>query len=186
MIRWSDFCWLATGHDCRRVRQRLGWQFKQVMTSRLTCLLWVLLPWCVLAADGRLYVNDKPAPETRADLEAIFRSLSDGIMMLDKAGTLIRSNAAAARICSCLAQHLQTPQNCPQLNCDGACRQLIQESLNNGVPGKLERIRCQRPQKLQQVVTITTSPIRDHADNCTGIVVVLRDETRVLINLRHN
>jgi len=75
MIRWSYFCWLATGHDCRRVRQRLAWQFKQVMTSRLTCLLWVLLPWCALAADGRLYVNDKPAPETRADLEAIQSAL---------------------------------------------------------------------------------------------------------------
>lgn len=116
----------------------------------------------------------------RADLEAIFRSLSDGIMMLDRAGKLIQSNAAAARICSCLSQHLQDPETYTHLHCDGTCRQLIHESLENGIPAKRERIRCQRPQKQQQVITITTCPIQNHADSCTGIVVVLRDETRIV------
>ncbi len=115
----------------------------------------------------------------RADLEAIFSSISDGIIMLDRSGKLVKSNAAASRICSSLAHHLQDPEDTTQLHCDGTCRQLIQKSLKYGVPGELARIRCQRPQKQQQVVTITTSPIQDYADTCTGIVVVLRDETRI-------
>ena len=115
----------------------------------------------------------------RADLEAIFRSLSDGIMMLDTNGHLLQANEAAGRICSCLALQLQAPADCTSLPCDGICRQVIQESLSSGLPVKRERIRCQRPQKAHQVVTISTSPIRDHTDSCTGIVVVLRDETRI-------
>lgn len=119
------------------------------------------------------------ADRHRADLEAIFRSLSDGILMLDAAGALQHANEAAARICACLSRQVTHSEVCMHLPCDGACRQLIQESLATGLPGKRERIRCKMPQKQEQVVTITTSPIRDHADRCTGIVVVLRDETRI-------
>jgi len=115
----------------------------------------------------------------RADLEAIFRSLSDGIMMLDNNGHLLQANEAASRICNCLALQLQSAADCAHQPCDGACRELIQESIKNGTPAKRERIRCQRPQKTNQVVTISTSPIRDHTDTCTGVVVVLRDETRI-------
>lgn len=44
------------------------------MMSRLTCLICLfsaMLPWCAFSADGRLYVNDKKAPETRKDLDAL-------------------------------------------------------------------------------------------------------------------
>lgn len=49
----------------------LACRFHNVMNPRLTCFLLALLPWCALTADDRLYVNDKKAPETRKDLEAI-------------------------------------------------------------------------------------------------------------------
>ena len=45
------------------------------MTTRLTCLFLALLPWCAFAANERLYVNDKKAPETRKDLEALQAAL---------------------------------------------------------------------------------------------------------------
>lgn len=119
------------------------------------------------------------AERHRSDLTAIFRSLSDGVMMLDLKGRLVQSNEAAARICNSLSRHLQDSEALAHLPCDGSCRQVIQESLRSGVPCKQERVRCQRPQKQQQVVTITTSPILDHSGTCTGTVVVLRDETRI-------
>jgi serine protease Do len=43
--------------------------------TRLTCYLLALLPCCALAADGRLFVNDKKAPEARKDLEALQAAL---------------------------------------------------------------------------------------------------------------
>ena len=43
--------------------------------TRLTCYLLALLPCCALAADGRLFVNDKKAPETRKDLDALQAAL---------------------------------------------------------------------------------------------------------------
>lgn len=45
------------------------------MKRRLFCLFAALLPWSAQGADDRLYVNDKKAPETRKDLEAIQSAL---------------------------------------------------------------------------------------------------------------
>ena len=45
------------------------------MRLRLTCLSLALLPWCAFAADARLEVNDKKAPDSRKDLEAIQAAL---------------------------------------------------------------------------------------------------------------
>ena len=45
------------------------------MRARLTCLLIAVLPWVAFAQEGRLYVNDKKAPDSRKDLEAIQKVL---------------------------------------------------------------------------------------------------------------
>lgn len=87
------------------------------------------------------------AERHRSDLTAIFRSLSDGVMMLDIKGRLVQSNEAAARICSSLSRHLKDTEATAHLPCDGSCRQVIQESLRTGVPCKQERVRCRKPQK---------------------------------------
>lgn len=47
--------------------------------SRLILLFLALLPWCVLTAEDRLYVNDKKAPEDRKDLEAIQSALAKAL-----------------------------------------------------------------------------------------------------------
>jgi serine protease Do len=39
------------------------------------CFFFVLLPWSAIAQNGRLYVNDKKAPDSRKDLEALQKSL---------------------------------------------------------------------------------------------------------------
>jgi len=52
------------------------------MKPCLLCLLTALLPWCAFAQEGRLYVNDKKAPDSRKDLEALQKSL---ISVLPKA-----------------------------------------------------------------------------------------------------
>lgn len=38
-----------------------------------------LLPWCAFAADGRLYVDDKKAPDSRKDLEVIQSALENAL-----------------------------------------------------------------------------------------------------------
>jgi len=53
----------------------LACRTNRMMMTRFTCLLLALLPWSGLRADDRLYVNDKKAPETRKDLEAIQSAL---------------------------------------------------------------------------------------------------------------
>ena len=57
----------------------LACRFHHAMIPRLTCLLPALLPWCVLTADDRPYVNDLKAPETRKDLDAIQSALTKAL-----------------------------------------------------------------------------------------------------------
>lgn len=52
---------------------------KPVKMLRLTHLLLAFLCFCPLSAADRLYVNDKKAPENRADLDVIQTALSDAL-----------------------------------------------------------------------------------------------------------
>lgn len=60
----------------------LACRLATLMMTRLTFLLIALFPWSAIAQEGRLYVNDKKAPDSRKDLEAIQKSL---ITVLPKA-----------------------------------------------------------------------------------------------------
>jgi serine protease Do len=66
----------------------LACRFHPVTMFRLTCLTLALLPWCALAAEDRLYVNDKKAPDSRKDIDAIQAALIKAL-----------PNARAATVC---------------------------------------------------------------------------------------
>ncbi len=53
----------------------LACRFHPVTMFRLTFLTLALLPWCAFAAEDRLYVNDKKAPDSRKDIDAIQAAL---------------------------------------------------------------------------------------------------------------
>lgn len=53
----------------------LAWRSYPVTMSRLIRIFLALLPCCVLAAEDRLYVNDKKAPDSRKDLDALQAAL---------------------------------------------------------------------------------------------------------------
>lgn len=57
----------------------LACRFPNVMMHRLIRIFLVILPWCSLSAEDRLYINDKKAPENRADLEAIQTALTKAL-----------------------------------------------------------------------------------------------------------
>lgn len=63
-------------------------RFQIVTMLRPTCLFLALLPWCALTAEDRLYVNDKKAPDSRKDLDAIQSALIKAL-----------PNARAATVC---------------------------------------------------------------------------------------
>lgn len=115
----------------------------------------------------------------RADLQAIFSSISDGILMIDNQGRIQQSNQAYQRICGFFSDKISEKQMSAKLPCSGACLQTIISSLHSSAAQHLERFRCNRQDRQNQVVTITTSPIRNLEGAVTGIVVALRDETRI-------
>lgn len=66
----------AEGMSCGADRLPLGWRFSHVMKL---LFLFPMLAAGALAQDGRLPVNDLKAPETRQDLEALQKALSDAL-----------------------------------------------------------------------------------------------------------
>ncbi len=61
--------------SCGRDRMPVACRSTQAMKFPLIFPLLVLLPWCAFAQEGRVYVNDKKAPENRKDLEVIQKAL---------------------------------------------------------------------------------------------------------------
>ena len=50
-----------------------------MMKFRSVLPILALLPWCAFADGGRLYVDDKKAPDSRQDLEAIQTALEKAL-----------------------------------------------------------------------------------------------------------
>ncbi len=65
--------------SCGRERIKVGSGITNVMKVSLILSFLALLPWCAFAGEGRLYVNDKKAPDSRKDLEALQTSLGEAL-----------------------------------------------------------------------------------------------------------
>lgn len=57
----------------------LACRSSKMMRFPLIFTVLALLPWCAIAADGRVYVNDKKAPDGRKDLEVIQSALEKAL-----------------------------------------------------------------------------------------------------------
>src|SRR3990172_12228596 len=79
----------------------------------------------------------------RSDLEAIFRSVKDGIIMVDKELKIVEMNGAAARICR-LSQKAAIGQNFASLPvlCEGKGLELLQWTIKKQETIELPRFEC--------------------------------------------
>ncbi|MEZ4485038.1 MAG: sigma 54-interacting transcriptional regulator [Syntrophotaleaceae bacterium] len=115
----------------------------------------------------------------RTNLEAVFRSVRDALIIVDKEGVVQRFNEAAQRICS-LEDHVLGQHYSEALaRCSDHCNELLQQTLEKGKPRQLDRIECKAPEAGGQVLTLSTAPLLDGSGAAIGAVLVARDETRL-------
>lgn len=121
----------------------------------------------------------------RANLDAIFHSVSDSIVMVDLDGKLVQFNATAERICGYSNEMIGNDLLSIDQGCGGVCRKALQEALHLKKPQEVRRFECQTFEGKRRIVSFTATPAVEIDGTVSGAVAVIRDETRVA-DLEHS
>ncbi|MCC6346050.1 MAG: sigma 54-interacting transcriptional regulator [Nitrospirales bacterium] len=115
----------------------------------------------------------------RSNLEAIFRSVKDALITVDRDLYLVEVNEAASKICGFTRSFLGKPLSSLPGECTRDCLASLKATIGNKQPDEIQRIECRHRQRPQQVVSITTYPLLDRQCVFSGAIMVARDETRL-------
>jgi PAS domain S-box-containing protein len=122
----------------------------------------------------------------RSNMEAIFRSVKDGIITVADNMAVMEVNSAAEDICGIHKNNmLPKPFAAVLGNCSGECLKALDKTLKSRKPTHLHHIECRTTLNPGQVVSVNVAPLLQRPKEIAGAVMVLRDETR-LLNLERN
>lgn len=116
----------------------------------------------------------------RSRLEAIFASVKDGIVTVDPELRVMETNKSTEDICGINIKEIQG-QIFPQCSkqCSKSCYEILKKTIEEKITIKEYRIECNHPQRHQQLVNVTCSPLLDPGGKFIGAVLVIRDMTLV-------
>lgn len=116
----------------------------------------------------------------RTTLEAIFRSVRDAIITVDRESVVIALNKAAMALCGYSLDDIGKPfRSLPEL-CNGRCREILAESIESGEPVEIDRIECQPDNRTRRILSVRTFPLLSSLGKHSGVIMVLRDDTRLV------
>ena len=116
----------------------------------------------------------------RSNLEAIFRSVKDGILTVDKSMHIIEMNAMVRNICGYSKEDAGGgPMQLIQTGCQKKCISAISATIEKKEPVEFGRVECQQKDRPRQIVNISTWPLLDKQGKFSGAVMIIRDETRI-------
>ena len=116
----------------------------------------------------------------RANMDAIFRTVSDSIIMVDKEGRLAHFNSTSETVCGYTSDQIGSNAAALRLGCDGLCRISLMETLSNNAPSEIRRHECRTPDGKNRIVSITATPVTEADGTVSGAVAVIRDETQLV------
>ncbi|MBI5409990.1 MAG: sigma 54-interacting transcriptional regulator [Nitrospirae bacterium] len=115
----------------------------------------------------------------RSNLEAIFSSVKDAIITVDKDLNVLEINQAARNICGLTRDSIGSEFSALQTGCKGKCLEALIETINAKQSVEINRLECQSKSRPEQVVTLTTSPLLNRHAVFSGAIMVVKDETRL-------
>ncbi len=125
-------------------------------------------------------VTDKNR-ECQSNLDAIFRSVKDGIITVDKQLIVLETNEAVREICGLLPDKIKgRSYNTLHLDCNRKCIYSVRETIKSGMPIEINHMKCERQQRQDGVVDLSTFPLINHQGKAYGCVLVLKDVTRLV------
>ncbi len=115
----------------------------------------------------------------RANLEAIFRSVKDAIITVDKDMVVLEVNDAANNICGISRETIGRPFESMPARCAFKCLGALRETISLKHPVEVHSTECEISSRQRQIVTINTSPLLNTKKEFSGAVMVIRDNTRL-------
>lgn len=115
----------------------------------------------------------------RANLEAIFKSVKDAIITVDKDLTVLEANEAAEKICGITRSSLGAYISEIQTVCSRRCLDILNKTIREKQPFEAHRAECEYNGRHTQVVTISTWPLINSRGDFSGAVMIVRDDTRL-------
>jgi len=116
----------------------------------------------------------------RNHLQAIFETVKDAIVMIDSGMVVVEANQAIETICGLENEAIVGREitSC-MTQCSKNCSFVIQKALKSGGMMEETAIKCGHALRPQQKTVISSSPLRDRDDSLKGLVIVIRDITRL-------
>lgn len=119
----------------------------------------------------------------RANLEAVFRSIRDGIITTDHEMNIVAMNSSALEICGLTKGVTGGSFPAAATGCDLKCFEYLRETLSTSRPRHVSRMEC-RLRGQVRVMDVTTAPLIKGPLTPPGAMIILRDVTH-LVNLEN-
>lgn len=116
----------------------------------------------------------------RSNLEAIFRSVKDAIIMVDRDLVVVEMNEATEKICGFSRKDMiGKPFGSLPLPYHEKGLEILEKTIATKEPVEEHRLECRYENGSVQVISLTASPLLNQQSVFSGAVLVVRDETRL-------
>ena len=117
--------------------------------------------------------------KTHTHLEAIFRSVKDAIISVDKDQKITGLNKSAENICGLSSNVLEKTFDQQVVNCGGRCFEVMKKTIEEKKAVEIRRFECRPFNRSLQILNLNASPLVDQQGRFLGSVLVIRDETKL-------
>lgn len=143
---------------------------KPITEEKLLQITGTALKYKVLSDEKETY---------RSNLEAIFRSVKDPIITMDKDAAIIEINEAAVDMCGFPRDAIGMKFSALTKGCNGTCAEFLEEAIRRKEHIEASRIECHPLGGPRKVISLSAFPLLDSQNVFKGVVMVFRDETRL-------
>ncbi len=116
----------------------------------------------------------------RSNLEAIFKSIKDAIITVDKDLVILELNKSAEEICRFPGDAKGKKYESSLDGCSGKCLDALNETINTKLPADRSCFECNNQHGPRRVVSVTTFPLFNPQEEFNGCVMVVKDETKLV------
>ncbi len=118
--------------------------------------------------------------EYKENLHAIFKSIKDAIITVNKESIILELNESAAKICGFPDNAKGKEYESFTGGCSGECLAALNETINTKLSAEKSRFECSRQGHPRRVVSAVTYPLFYRQNDFSGCIMVLKDETKLV------
>ena len=129
--------------------------------------------------------NERELFHYKSNLEAIFKSIKDAIITVDKDLVILELNEAAKEKFGFPSDAKGKKYESFLNGCCGKCLDALTETIKTRLPVETSRFECNKQGQPKRVISLITYPLFDYQEKFYGCVMIIRDET-ILVNLEND